>query len=128
MRSSMIKEAIMSLTFDHPDWSTSNLVDELIAIGFDPPSRFLVASVKQTFKNNLRFLIDHGAVDSDQVEKAQAVHRSSPRPKAPEVTVTPRAPIEIKSPDRVRRMKKKRRRRPDPPVLYRHYYAGKDDD
>jgi hypothetical protein len=85
-----IKEAIMMLTLRHPDWSTAEIRSELVALGFDRPTSFMVSSIKRTFRDNVRFLVKEGVIDPD------------PQPNGP-----PHSDLIRKRP--------KKRRRPDPP-------------
>ena len=93
----------MMLVFRHPEWTADQIIVELVALGFDRPTSFLVSSIKSRFRADLKFLILAGVIDPD---------------------ARPTGPLH---PD-LRKPKQKKCRRPDPPDLpYHHYYGGKDD-
>ena len=57
-----VKEAICCLILLHPEWSSDDILEELTKLDFDIPTRFMVSSVKQTFRANVKFLKREGYV------------------------------------------------------------------
>ena len=56
--------AAKMLILRHPNWSVDDLLDELAALGFELPSRFLASEIRSRFKR-LSFLVEAGVIDAN---------------------------------------------------------------
>lgn len=99
----MTKEAIIRLMLRHPDWTTDDLLAELIALDFPEPTRLLVRSYRDNFNTVLKCL------------RAEGYVIDTPPGKPPH-------------PDLIRKPKRKRKPKPEPETLpFRHWAVGSSD-
>jgi hypothetical protein len=55
MRHLSVTEAVMRLMLRHPGWTPDDLLAELAELNFDPPTRFLVCTVRSSFLAALKW-------------------------------------------------------------------------
>jgi hypothetical protein len=58
-------DAIQWLIIYHPDWHSDRIHSELIELGFDPPTRFMIGNMIARSKRTLRILEEVGMLEED---------------------------------------------------------------
>jgi hypothetical protein len=122
-----IKEVIMGLVFTNPSWKTDDILSELEALGYvDLPTRFLVSSVRSSFRTNLRFLIERGLVDADACPKGGSAPERRRKNRQPDPDHQPSASLHSALKPRPRKQLKEAGSA-SPKRYRRHFYCSKDD-